>query len=315
MTARPRDHADRPDDTVTDALSDVLQAVRLSGAVFFEISASEPWVAATPAGSPIVESIFPGIAHLIPYHLVTAGSCWAWALENPPFICLPATSSSFLKATRTSCRARPGCARNQRWRSTAAPRMVARPFNPLLLALPHVISLSGGTGELAALFGFALAESKRPRIGSESVLGRLSELMFVEVIRRYVGDPAVRSCELAFRTARCNRGRRAGCAARGSVAPLESRVARAGRRRIALRAGGTLYAVRRTTALAIPRALANAARGKPAPQHVRHGSGRSATAWIRVGGRVQPSLQEGRRAAAEPVARSAGMTPSGKNLA
>jgi AraC-like DNA-binding protein len=58
----------------------------------------------------------------------------------------------------------------------------ARPFNPLLLALPRVISLSGGTGELAAL-GFALAESKRPRIGSDSVLGRLSELMFVEVSR------------------------------------------------------------------------------------------------------------------------------------
>ena len=29
-----------------DALSDVLRAVRLSGAVFFDIHAAEPWVAA-----------------------------------------------------------------------------------------------------------------------------------------------------------------------------------------------------------------------------------------------------------------------------
>ena len=31
-----------------DALSDVLRAVRLTGAVFFDIKASEPWVAETP---------------------------------------------------------------------------------------------------------------------------------------------------------------------------------------------------------------------------------------------------------------------------
>ena len=33
-----------------DALSDVLKAVRLTGAIFFDIHASEPWVAETPRG-------------------------------------------------------------------------------------------------------------------------------------------------------------------------------------------------------------------------------------------------------------------------
>lgn len=32
-----------------DALSDVLRAVRLTGAVFFDVRASEPWVAESPA--------------------------------------------------------------------------------------------------------------------------------------------------------------------------------------------------------------------------------------------------------------------------
>ena len=43
-----------------DALSDVLRAVRLTGAVFFDIHASDPWVAETPPGETIVGTIFPG---------------------------------------------------------------------------------------------------------------------------------------------------------------------------------------------------------------------------------------------------------------
>ena len=67
-----------------DALSDVLRAVRLTGAIFFEIRAAEPWVAETPAGASIVGSIFPGTQHLIPYHVVTHGSCWGSPLDEPP---------------------------------------------------------------------------------------------------------------------------------------------------------------------------------------------------------------------------------------
>jgi hypothetical protein len=33
-----------------DALSDVLRAVRLKGAIFFDVHASDPWAAETPAG-------------------------------------------------------------------------------------------------------------------------------------------------------------------------------------------------------------------------------------------------------------------------
>ena len=45
---------------------------------------------------------------------------------------------------------------------------------------------------------FALAESKEPRIGGECVLGRLSELMFVDVVRRYLEPlPADRTDWLA----------------------------------------------------------------------------------------------------------------------
>src|SRR5258708_7125780 len=63
----------------------------------------------------------------------------------------------------------------------------ARPYNPLLTALPQVILVSGQAGgALAAYVQFALAESKGPRMGGQCVLGRLSELMFVDVLRHYL---------------------------------------------------------------------------------------------------------------------------------
>src|SRR5262249_14224817 len=63
----------------------------------------------------------------------------------------------------------------------------ARPFNPLLAALPRVLSVGHQeAGALGALARFAVAEAKGARIGGESVLARLSGLMFVDVVRRYV---------------------------------------------------------------------------------------------------------------------------------
>ena len=76
----------------------------------------------------------------------------------------------------------------------------ARPFNPLLGALPRLIRVSDGVdGALGAFVQFAVAESKEPRIGGECVLGRLSELMFVDVVRRYLERlPADRTGWLAW---------------------------------------------------------------------------------------------------------------------
>jgi len=60
-----------------DALSDVLRAVRLTGAIFFDVQATGAWVAETPQGDTIVRAMFPDSEHLICYHVLTAGQCWA----------------------------------------------------------------------------------------------------------------------------------------------------------------------------------------------------------------------------------------------
>ena len=60
-----------------DALSDVLRAVRLSGAFFFDVHARGPWVAETPQGKSIVDKMFPGSGsdHLICYHALMEDTC------------------------------------------------------------------------------------------------------------------------------------------------------------------------------------------------------------------------------------------------
>jgi AraC-like DNA-binding protein len=64
-----------------------------------------------------------------------------------------------------------------------------RPYNPLLTALPPVIHLAARgprAGWLGTIFNIAVNESGASRLGGENVLSRLSELIFVEMIREYL---------------------------------------------------------------------------------------------------------------------------------
>jgi hypothetical protein len=68
----------------TDALSDVLRAVRLSGAVYFDVAATAPWVAEQPTREMVLPKILPGAGHLIAYHVVTEGRCFAGIIGAEP---------------------------------------------------------------------------------------------------------------------------------------------------------------------------------------------------------------------------------------
>jgi AraC-like DNA-binding protein len=65
-----------------------------------------------------------------------------------------------------------------------------RPFNPLVATLPrvlHVRDRAGATrGWLNQFVHVAVAESRDRRPGGQSILSRLSELMFVEAVRRHL---------------------------------------------------------------------------------------------------------------------------------
>jgi transcriptional regulator GlxA family with amidase domain len=68
----------------------------------------------------------------------------------------------------------------------------AQPFNPLLDSLPPVLKAGdpqgSDTGWLGQFIRLAMSESAEKRAGGESVLAKLSELMFIEVIRRHLAS-------------------------------------------------------------------------------------------------------------------------------
>jgi len=199
-----------------DVLSDVLSAVRLTGALYFDFDLSSPWVAETPAAREIAATVMPGAQRVIEYHVIARGECWGHAVGQEPFrlregdlFVLPQGDAHVLSSA-PGMRGTPDLSKFAR-RSTPLPlvyemggggperaRLVCgflgcdeRPFNPLLTALPPVIHLSAGgddttTGWLGMLLNIAVKESGSDRAGAENVLARLSELMFVEAIRRYL---------------------------------------------------------------------------------------------------------------------------------
>jgi AraC-like DNA-binding protein len=209
----------------TDALSDVLSAVQLSGSVFFDVSAKSPWVAEAPPSAQIVDDVTPGAQHVIEYHVVTRGACWISLVGDTGFdpvrlkegdIAVIPHGDPHVVSSAPGMRAEPDLEAHRRPEdANALPFTIrtggdgpsdtdlicgffscdARPFNPLLDSLPRFMRFSreaaqGSHNLLDQFIHFATAETRSKRPGSQSVLNRLSELMFVEVIRLHMDQLA-----------------------------------------------------------------------------------------------------------------------------
>ena len=53
-----------------DVLSDVLRNVRLTGALFFPMETSSPWVDEVPRAAKFASIVLPGAQHVVSYHIV-----------------------------------------------------------------------------------------------------------------------------------------------------------------------------------------------------------------------------------------------------
>ena len=205
-----------------DPLSDVLRAVRLNGAFFYMVEASPPWSVASVAARELQPRILPGTEHLISYHILLSGTCWA-GVEGEPQVCMkPGDVIVFPHGDRHVMSSDDGwrtpddesSASPERYPGTvylgAEPRRETRfvcgflgcdlrPFNPLLSSLPRRMHIGGAAGGWLATFPQqVVAESRRGSAGSETVLTRMAELMFVEVLRRHIEQmPAQQSGWLA----------------------------------------------------------------------------------------------------------------------
>lgn len=206
-----------------DTLSEVLRTVRLRGAVFFHVDGAAPWAAESPAAQSVIPDIMPTAEHLINFHGVLEGACWAGIvgespirLETGDIVLFPAGDPHVLSSA-PGMRATSADHQIPAFRPPRMPKSIsmvaadapgprvpsggrdvstvacgflgfdATPFNPLISALPRVLHVPSATlgpdSWVAAFLRTVATETKQRRPGGEAVLERMSEMLFVEVIR------------------------------------------------------------------------------------------------------------------------------------
>jgi AraC-like DNA-binding protein len=205
-----------------DTLSDVLRGVRLRGAVFFNVSASREWVAEVPAARELAPLMMRGVDHVIEYHAIAHGSCWAGIPGGPSAQLFAGDVVMFPQGDAHVVSSAPGMRGNPDFSwftETRVERLPlnlalggngvshsappdgqadmnfvcgflgcdAQPFNPLIAALPRLLHLRADDDNawIANFTQQAVAESHARRPGGEAMLARMSEMMFVDAVRRY----------------------------------------------------------------------------------------------------------------------------------
>lgn len=197
-----------------DALSDVLRSIRLTGGVFLHAELTEPWclgVRVLPSScAPFVNRE----SAIIPYHYVLEG-CLRVKLEHEPpvelaqgqVVLFPRNDWHVLGGDLTLPpvpsedvvqRPSPDDLASIRLGGGGARTKIVCGFlgaedlqgNPVVGDLPPSLTLDMSTGAgaewIRSTFQYAAAEVASGRVGSDVILAKVSELLFVEAVRRYV---------------------------------------------------------------------------------------------------------------------------------
>ena len=197
-----------------DALSDVLRVIRLKGGVFLHAEFTAPWCIRAEISPDDCGTLLEGAEHLVLYHYVAEGRLSAQIPNGKPVeiaagevVIFPHNHSHLIGShldlppvpSRQVVQAPPG---GGLWAIRHGgggdeTRIVCGFLgcdrlegNPLTAALPSVLRFDTRQGSAAAWMKssleFAADEIAARRAGSETVLAKLSELLFVETLRRYV---------------------------------------------------------------------------------------------------------------------------------
>jgi len=199
-----------------DAFSEILSGVKLNGAVYFTAEFSAPWGFTTPASKMMVEKLAPGAPHLVLYHLLIEGTGFVEMVGSGQFIPLvpgdvvifphgdPHHMSSGesakppfpnygitakIKAHDLSPLRAGGGGEVSRF---VCGYMSCEPHlsRPILDGLPPVFKVNVRTDAsghwLEGSILHLVEESASGWVGSDAMLTKLSEALFVDTLRRYV---------------------------------------------------------------------------------------------------------------------------------
>jgi AraC-like DNA-binding protein len=204
-----------------DALSDVLRIVHLSGAVYLSADFSAPWCLVGQPDGELCGAYLPRSERMVSYHMVVEGSCLACLgrdtqaplrLDPGDLLVVPQGEEHLLGSDLRLppapaaplldqlLRERPGEVMRVAYGGGGERTHLMCGFltcdgvlsNPLLASLPRIFKVNlGNSAEsawLASALNFGSAEAAYPREGSATVLAKLSELLFVQAVRRCIED-------------------------------------------------------------------------------------------------------------------------------
>ena len=197
-----------------DAFSEVLSGVRLKGAMFFSAEFSAPWRLATPHCSVLAPSLPSGAAHIAVYHFVVEGTARVGVADDEHVdlspgdvvvfphgdshhlsaggATIPVESSALLKRIMSG-----DMSPLQAGGGGALTRFVCGYLTldpllcgPILDSLPPMLKVNVRTDRagqwLEQSILHLLEEAASDRAGSEAMLAKLSEALFVDTVRRHV---------------------------------------------------------------------------------------------------------------------------------
>jgi len=199
-----------------DAFSEILSGVKLNGAIFFTAEFSAPWGFSAPSADRMIETIAPGAPHLVLYHLLVEGGAVIEMLDGSIVPLEPGDLVIFphgdahhiyyggaarpfpnygigakIKSRDLSPLRAGGGGRISRFvcgYMTCDPNL----SRPILSGLPPVFKVNIRTDRsghwLESSILHLVEEAASGRIGSEAMLAKLSEALFVDTLRRYVAS-------------------------------------------------------------------------------------------------------------------------------
>ena len=196
-----------------DALSDILRLVRLAGGVYLQAEFTAPWCLEGKLRPHHLGPMLHSSEHVIIYHYVLDGHVWMTVKDLPPkryeageVIIMPHNDLHKIgsdlsvpagsKADVVETPHRLGLAKMEYGGGGPATKLICGYLgcdkleaSPLIASLPPRISFDARHGEAAdwirSSFRFAAEEVANGRPGGDAILARISELLFVEAVRRY----------------------------------------------------------------------------------------------------------------------------------
>jgi len=211
--ARPEDY---PEDFM-DAFSEILSGVKLNGAVFFSAEFSAPWGLTSPGSHRMAKLLHQGSAHLVIYHLVIDGGAIIQLEGEEPLelmpgdvVVVPHGNPHDMTSSRGPQRPYPNYGITDKIKAHdlsplhaggggSASRLVCGymtcdPYlsRPILSGLPPVFKVNIRTDSSGQWLENSILhlvdEAASGRVGSDAMLAKLSEALFVDTLRRYVAS-------------------------------------------------------------------------------------------------------------------------------